>query len=101
MNWTKELSTAARRKVRFSFAGDSSLVTAFLRFAVFLADGGHFVVMTKLFLFWITNCLNVLSVNHRWNRSNRSQKALYRSNFQEARVANSKTQKRTYLLFFV
>jgi hypothetical protein len=75
-----------------------------LRFAVFLTAGGliaggHCVVMTNLFLFWITNCLNVLSVNDHWNRSNRSQDLLYNSSPQEARVANSKSHQESTFYF--
>jgi hypothetical protein len=99
MNWTKELSTAARRKVRTSFVGDFLSVVVFLLFDVFLLAGGHFVVMTDLFLLWITYCLNVLSTNDPWNRSNRSRKLLYKSSFRETRVANSKTQKERTFYF--
>jgi hypothetical protein len=75
-----------------------------LRFAVVLIAGGliaggHCVVITNLFLFWITNCLNVLSANDHSNRSNRSRDLLYKSCFREARVANSKTQKESTFYF--
>jgi hypothetical protein len=50
MNSTKELSIPARRKVRANFSGGLSLAADFLLVAVFLVAGGHFVVMTNLFL---------------------------------------------------
>lgn len=51
-----------RRNVLDSFERASLLVDDLLLFDVFLIAGGHFVVMTNLYLVWINDCLNDLSV---------------------------------------